>query len=142
MFGISAFPLFNISPLGFVVLRGDRAFAGRALVRARVSDSGAVLSSSFFRCWWSQNHVCGLVLENREGDCDVDAYTLSFSSQWRRPVHGKIDPAAAGRATLSLMAGGDDSVHRDRGLWKSSSMVSIAAHPSRRRVCGIGLRVC
>src|SRR5207248_10607516 len=118
----------------FVVLGGDRAFAGRALVRSCLPNRVAVLSASFLRRGWSQNHVRGLVLENREGDCDVDAYTLSFSSQWRRPGYGKIDRAAAGRATLSLMAGGDDFVHRDRWLRKSPSMVSIAAHPNRRGV--------
>src|SRR6266702_2463416 len=106
----------------------DRALAFRVLVRTRLSNRAAVLSAPFLRGRRSSDHVGGMVSENFESDCYIDTHACYFRSRLCRYVHDKIDPAAAGRTNVSVVARSDDFVHRDRRLRKPTSMVSIASH--------------
>src|SRR5207253_8566889 len=120
----------------------DRAVAFRVLVRTRLSNRAAILSAPFLRGGRSSDHVRGMVSENFERDCYIDTHACYFRSWWDWCVDREIDPAAAGRTNVSVVAGGDDFVHRDRWLREPTSMVSIASHSDRRPVCRRGVRVC
>ncbi len=117
----------------------DRAIAFRVLVRTRVSNRAAILSAPFLRGGRSSDHVGGMVSEDFERDCYIDAHACYFRSRLCRHFGGEIDSS---RTNVSVVAGGDDFVHCDRWLRKSTSMVSIASHSDRRPVCRRGVRVC